>query len=230
MTMADGRVKRILCLANSRKEGDRCIAGKELPKSGAPGSWVRPVSDRADEAVNESERQYDDGSEPGILDVIDVPLRKARPKSYQQENWLLDPDRRWRKVYRVTPEALEKLADPPGPLWINGYHTQHGRNDRLPVEQGVSLDSSLRLVKVGKLELDVFAPRLEQGDFKRRIKGRFLYFGEDYRLWVTDPLYEQTYLNQPNDKYQLDECYLTVSLGEPYQGYAYKLIAAIIEL
>jgi len=222
-------VKRIVCLANSRKEGDRCIAGKELLGSGEPGAWVRPVSDREDEAVNANERQYADGSEPDILDVVDVPVCEARPKGYQQENWLLDPGHRWKRIRRVAPQALERLVDSAGPLWIDGYDTHHGRNDRLPLERAGSLNNSLRLIRVGKLVLDVFAPRIEQGDFKRRIKGGFRHAGEDYRLWVTDPVCEQTYLNRPNDRYQLGECYLTVSLGEPYQGYAYKLIAAIIQ-
>ena len=228
--MADAIVKRIVCLANSRKEGDRCIAGKELRRSDGPGGWVRPVSDREDEAVNEQERQYEDGSEPRILDVIDLPVREARPKGYQQENWLLDPNNCWRKVHHIAPHALAQLEDPVGPLWINGYRTNHGRNDRLPLERAGSIDNSLRLIRIGKLKLDVFAPRLEQGDFKRRIKGQFRYASEGYRLWVTDPVYEERYLNLPNGSYLLGECFLTVSLGEPYQGFAYKLIAAIVEL
>lgn len=227
--MLDGKTKRIVCLANSRKEGDRCIAGKELLAGGRIGGWVRPVSDRQDEAVDERERQYEGGGEPGILDVIDVPVREARPKGHQQENWLLDPGRRWKKVHCVPPQALEQLVDPSRPLWLNSHHTTHGRNDRVPVERAGALSDSLRLIRVGKLELDVFAPRVKYGDFKRRILGRFRYAGQEYRLWVTDPGYEQTHLNRPNDNYQLGVCYLTVSLGEPYRGHAYKLIAAIVE-
>ncbi len=248
--MADGGVKRIVCLANSRKDGGRCIAGKELMADGRPGGWVRPVSDRADAAVNARERQYaagsgdgsPDGAEPRVLDVLDVPLRRARPQGHQQENWLLDPERRWRLVDRLRPEVLDRLADPAGPLWINGFSTHHGQNDRLPVaypqsSRGAqsprnvqSPRSSLRLARVDALELDVIQPRAAQGDFRRRIKGRFWHAGAAYRLWVTAPEYEETYLNRPNNTYTLGPCYLTVSLGEPYQGYAYKLIAAIIEL
>ena len=223
-------VKRIVCLANSRKQKERCIAGKELLADGSPGGWVRPVSDREDEAVNESERQYEDGDEPRVLDVVDVPLLKARPKGYQQENWLLDPSQRWKRIHQIGPDALQDFAEPAEPLWVNGYHTNHGRNDRVPLDPAKSLDSSLRLIRVSALELDVFAPRVDIGDFKRRIKGRFQYVGEEYRLWVTDPVYEEIYLNRPNNSYALGNCFLTVSLGEPYQGYAYKLIAAIIEL
>ena len=32
-----------------------------------------------------------------------------------------------------------------------------------------------------------------------------------------------------NGEYELGESYLTVSLGEPFDGYCYKLIAAVIE-
>ena len=222
-------VKRIVCLANSRKEGDRCIAGRELLEDERPAGWVRPVSDREDEAINEAERQYADGSEPRVLDVVDVPVREARPKGYQQENWLLDPRRRWRKVRRIAPNQLRRFAEQAGPLWVNGYHTHQGHNDRVPLGRATALQRSLRLIEVSDLALDVFAPRVESGDFRRRIKGQFTHGDESYRLWVTDPACEELYLNRPNDCYALGACFLTVSLGEPYQGHAYKLIAAIIK-
>ena len=93
--MAEFTTKRIVCLANSRKRGGRCIAGKELLVGGLAGAWVRPVSNRENEAVDDGERQYRDGTEPAVLDVIDVPLIEARPKGHQQENWLLNPDHYW---------------------------------------------------------------------------------------------------------------------------------------
>jgi len=78
-------VKRIVCLANSRKLNGRCIAGKEL-LGGRSVGWIRPVSAREHEEVSEYERQYEDGSDPQVLDIIDVSLLDPRPKSYQQEN------------------------------------------------------------------------------------------------------------------------------------------------
>ena len=114
-------VKRIVCLANSRKLNGRCIAGKELLGEQAV-SWLRPVSAREHEEVSEDERQYSDGSDPQVLDIIEVPLLDPRPNGYQQENWLLDPKAVLEKVGRANWTDLAKLADPIEPLWIDGSH------------------------------------------------------------------------------------------------------------
>ena len=37
--------------------------------------------------VSEEERRYEDGGDPRVLDVIDVPLLKHRPHACQVENW-----------------------------------------------------------------------------------------------------------------------------------------------
>ena len=150
--------KRIVCLANSRKMSGRCIAGKELTADGRPGGWIRPVSDRENEEVSEYERQYEDGSDPRLLDVIKVPVIKARPKNYQQENWLLDSEYYWEWVGRVAPNDLASFTDFTSPLWINGYSSYNGRNDRVPFSYADSLHDSLRLIRVDRLGLFVSAP------------------------------------------------------------------------
>lgn len=222
-------IKRIVCLANSRKLNGRCVAGIEIDHRGRRKGWIRPVSARESEEVSEYERQYEDGSDPRVLDVIDVPLIEPRPKDYQQENWLLDRDVYWKRVGRVTWDDLPPLADPPGPLWINGDSTYNGRNDRIALAMTAELRSSLRLIRVDRLALSVFKPGEAFGDSKRRVQGRFRHADADYHLWVTDPVYERAYLARPDGDYELGECFLTISLGEPFKGYCYKLIAAIIE-
>jgi hypothetical protein len=221
-------IKRIVCLANSRKLGGRCIAGRERIGTQA-GAWIRPVSARPHEEVSEHERQYVDGSDPKVLDVVDVPLIAARPRTYQQENWLLDPQAYWVRQGRVAWHDLGNLADAPAVLWRFGFSTYHGTHDRLPVDQAETLTTSLHLLRTDGITLSVFAPGAAFGDPKRKVYGRFRHAGTDYRLRVTDPVYERAYLAQSDGDHRLGDCFLTVSLGEPFEGFCYKLVAAIIE-
>lgn len=221
-------VKRIVCLANSRKLNGRCIAGIEFPASGQAGGWLRPVSAREHEEVSEYERQYRDGSDPRVLDIIDVPLLEPKPRGCQQENWLLDPEPYWVHTGRMGWNQLAPLVTNAATLWINGRRTFHGMNDEIPLETANTLDSSLCLIHVDGIELRVFAPGHAFGNAKRRVQGCFSYRDIEYRLWVTDPIFERRYLAQEDGSYPLGECFLTISIGEPYNDACYKLIAAII--
>jgi hypothetical protein len=217
-------VKRLVCLANSRKLSGRCLAGKE---TGGSGTWVRPVSDRLHQEVSEHERQYEDGSDPKVLDIIDVPLLHSQPNAYQSENWLLDPQFYWAKVGRVDWESLSTFADQPRELWLNGFSTGSGLNDRVPVKEAQQLGESLFLLRVHNLTLHVFAPGAAFNNLKRRVQADFSFQGVQYLLWVTDPLIERQYAGNDGD-YDVGECFLTVSLGEPKDNFCYKLVAAII--
>ena len=75
----------------------------------------------------------------------------------------------------------------------------------------------------------MFSPGEAFGNRKRRVQVSFSHAGSNYAVWVTDPTYERRYLAKLNGGYAIGECYLTISLGEPYQGACYKLAAAIIE-
>lgn len=73
-------MSEIVCLANSRKQGKRCIAGIEL----STGKWVRPVFDTEDGAIPLSLSTIEGKSiEP--LDIIDIPLSDQH-KGYEVEN------------------------------------------------------------------------------------------------------------------------------------------------
>ena len=221
--------KQIICLANSRKLSGRCIAGREWDAGSPVGDWIRPVSARDGREVSEYERQYEDGSDPVLLDIVAIPVLRQQPENYQTENWLLDDKYYWRKIGTYPRFDLPNLVDPVDGLWIDGYRTYNGINDKIPMEHAASLSSSLRLVQAEQLTLSVFAPGEAFGNSKRRVQGRFEYAGERYALWVTDPAYEREYLQKLNGTYQLGPCHLTVSLGESYGGFCHKLIAAIIE-
>lgn len=216
--------KQAICLANSRKPDGRCLAGKEP----GTGRWIRPISDRPGGSVSEEERRYEDGRDPKLLDVIDIPLIAPQPSELQPENWLLDPDWYWEFVEAYDVETAGALADSPTRLWVNGYSTVAGTNDRVP--EGVALPQagSLYLVQVQDLTVRVLSPGAAYGDAKRKVRGRFLYGGSEYDMTITDPVVERAYLAGKDGEFSIGDRLVTVSLAEPYGGYAYKLVAALI--
>lgn len=218
--------KRIVCLANSRKMSGRCVAGREIV-DGKPGPWVRPVSDRLHQEVSERERRYQDGTEPRLLDIMEITFLRHEPHGYQSENWLLDPGRYWQRERMLDPRAVEFLVGPEAALWTNGYSSRGGMNDRVPDAMAATHASSLRLVKVsGSILHSETNPY--SGRFEKKLRARFNYLGTPYTLRVTDPEIEDRYGSEPDGDYPLDPCFLTISLGEPFEGFVYKLVAGVI--
>ena len=224
--MATPTVKRIVCLAKSYIKDGRCIAGKELLPDGSSGAWLRLVSSPENGGVSYQYLRYADRTTAQVLDVADVSVLSPLPKDYQQENWLLDTTYTWGKVRRWDWNELDGIVDPIAPLWINGYNEPHRANDLVPLSESGTLGDSLRLVKVGRLDLIV-------SDYggRRRVDGQFRYDGTDYCFPVTDPAYDDQYRRKSDGAYSIYGCYLCVSLALPGPGSpnAYKLIATIFD-
>ncbi len=202
-------IKRVVCLANSRKLAGRCIAGLEWAPKKGKGDWIRPVSERDGQEVSEYERQYSDGSDPQVLDIIDLPLKERQPDGCQTENWLINQAYYWEKVGSYSPFELSTLVDPVEPLWRNGHSTYHGHNDKIPNAVAGGISTSLRLIEVEELVLRVFAPGEAFGNSKRRVQGRFVLADQTYSFWITDPIYERRYLSKLDGTYRIGRCYLT---------------------
>jgi ATP-dependent DNA helicase RecQ len=221
------RTKEVVCLANSRKFSGRCIAGKEI-KGGRVGQWIRPVGRNETGELSVKEIRYRDGNVPRLLDVMTVPLARRHPQSYQTENYLVDEDTWLRK--RSFPVAnLPGLCDPVDSLWLNGYSSNNGLNDRIPEAiTREQIRTSLLLIRPEKAMIAV-----EEGpNLLKRLRARFYFAGEEYRLPITDPGVEDRYLGEPMGQYPLatGDLYFTISIGEPYEGYCYKLVAGIVGL
>jgi hypothetical protein len=132
--------KRIICLATSRKMSGRCIAGLEIADSQV-GGWIRPVSNRSSEEISLLDRRFGNGSEPEILDILEIPMIQPRPHSCQIENHLIDDEHYWVKVGEFSRQQLLQLCEVPAPLWVNGFHSYNGINDRMPEDQADTLNS-----------------------------------------------------------------------------------------
>ena len=221
-------IEQIVCLANSRKNSGRCIAGKEVLLHGY-GSWIRPVSARPSGEVSEEERRFENGEDPRVLDIIDVPLIVAVPMLHQTENHIIASDCYWTKKGRLPWDEVKHLIDTPASLWSNGDSTYYGVNDRVTVEQAATMTYSLLLIEPENPNISVQTEGAEFGNPRRRVRANFTYQGVQYRLIVTDPVAERAFLAKPDGRYPLITTYLCVSLGEAHtDGYCYKLVAAVI--
>ena len=217
--------KRIICLANSRKLSGRCIAGREISGSRV-GDWIRPVSGRVNEEISLYDRRLEDGSEPVLLDVLEIPMTEHRPHACQVENHLIADEYYWTKVDEFPRSSLRSLCEAPPTLWINGYRSYSGINDRIPEDEAANLTSSLVLIEPDQLVLCV-----ERGLRKLQVRAAFSFRRRTYNLTVTDPDIERNFLRQGEGRYKYDRpAVACVSIGEPFEGYRYKLVASIIDL
>jgi hypothetical protein len=221
----------IVCLANSRKHSGRCIAGKIL---GGPqaGEWVRPVSRRPTAEISELERRFKNGASPVVRDILKVPLKTKAAHPYQPENHMIDGRFYWSATGRMEWGGIAGLADAVnGPLWANLSSSRAGLNDRVHDEHAPETTrdfGSLKLLRVHELVVSVAAEGQAESGAKRRVRGSFSCARYRYRLMVTDPTAEAKYLAVENGKHEVGEALICVSLGESFNGFAYKLIAAIL--
>lgn len=224
----NGHSKQIVCLAASRKYGGYCIAGKEW-SDGQVGPWLRPVSKSEYGELSPHEIRLADGHHPQCLDVITIETQGAQRHPYQRENVLIAEARPWIWQRKLPNAALPSLVDDVDRLWRPGFHSANGVNDRVPEEIVMTTkEPSLYLIRPGGFALIVSA----DPDGRKKVRARFTYRDASYLLSVTDPAIEQPYLGKDHGEYPLThkDLYLTVSLGEPFNGYCYKLVAAVITM
>jgi hypothetical protein len=221
---------QILCLANSRKPpSGRCIAGK-LWDGATSGSWVRPVSARPSHEVSEAERRFPDGHLAQLLDIVTVPLIEAKPFDFQRENHVLDDGFYWQKSGSATWSDVRGCLDSyDEQFWSRSQSTYHGLNDKIAEADVLHFGSSLKLVEVGDLEIDVQTESGYEGrPGKRKVRGRFTYNGQRYILSVSDAQREDEYLKRGNGTYSVGPSILCVSLVEVFHGFSFRVIASVI--
>lgn len=215
-----------VCLATSRKYGGYCIAGKEW-EQGKVGPWLRPVSRQENGELSAAEIALDNGHTPQCLDVITIETLGAQDHPYQKENVWIAEGGSWSWRCKFPLDALPHLVDDVDDLWQNGSNSANGVNNRVPVEEvEKGTESSLYLIRPDDFTLVVS----DDLDGRKKVRARFTYCKTPYLISVTDPRIERIYLMRKQGEYPLhaEDLYLTVSLGGPFNGYCYKLAAAVI--
>ncbi|MTW23128.1 dual OB domain-containing protein [Allochromatium palmeri] len=213
------QTKTLVVLANSCKNNGRCLAGKALANDRF-GAWIRPVSAHPTGALTLEHQAFNDSTTPALLDVVTVPVRRPAPLGFQSENHLIHSQYYWSRVGRLDAARLPELVDPVAPLWINGHSTVAGCNDRVPEDRLAELDHSLILIGPVTVWLHVAWEKL---------RARFVHQAVTYDLVVTDPDLKAAYAGRPDGVLeQQPNSFVCVSLAPPWNGYAYKLAAAIL--
>lgn len=82
---------RFVCLANSYKEGGRCLAGVQLDEGGNPviinrrPKWVRPICHTPHHEIPAYLAE-----DVRVMDIVQVDVTEYPPVSYQSENAFFD--------------------------------------------------------------------------------------------------------------------------------------------
>jgi hypothetical protein len=205
------------------------VAGKEFDGSKS-GTWIRPVSARENGELSEEDRRFENGKDPALFDVVEIPMIEPRPHGYQTENHLIDERLYWTNKGRATLDDVRKAVEAiKGPLWDNSSPSSYnGIHDRIADENAAKLKGSLKLVEVTDLVIEVGVEGAAFGRGKRKVRGHFSLDSVQYKLVVTDPVIERRYFDGADGTFKIGPAILCISLGEPYDGFAYKLIAAVI--
>jgi hypothetical protein len=215
---------QIICLANSWKHGDRCIAGINSLK----GQWIRPVSNLPDGRITKEMRLIE-GTEPALLDVLEIPLAKTgQDFGFECENLSVLPGK-WQRVGKVPPAFLNKYCS-------NEEYILHNDQRYVTVNYLQSLPVSqrhtLQLVKAVELSVRPVSQRFE---LSSKWEGSLVTTaGQRLTATITDPVFirrlELGYRPQ-------NPCLATVSLSMPWRPAdwegddpCWKLIAAVVEL
>ena len=211
----------ILCLANSKKLGGRCLAGLSWPDLQ---TWIRPVDPTREHGEVPSHRAQVNSPEGRRfirpLDVINVDLIEADPKPAQPENWILGSSPitlvRTLDIAEAT-NLLRSVADTSSSVFDLG--------DSRKVPESVA---SLGLPKSIDL-YEVQAPSFKMDNWDKW-RTEFQYGNHSYSYLSVTDLDVLDRLNQANHRSVTGAgCwFLTISLTEPWKGSHWFAVAAAI--
>lgn len=215
--------KTFICLANSKKYGERCIAGVEIVdfngsnysvvRQEAQPKWVRPVSSTTHGAVSAGLV-----AKVGLLDVVELEMISEQPKGYQSENILFD-ERSLKVIGRLSWES-NSVAQ----FQHNSLTQLFGNNDRAVHIHAIGqVNHSLTLIKPESVRFN--AVTYPNGN--SQLRSAFLFGGIKYDLPITDIAFCARYYKNPRDFSKYSEIFFTISLGVEFNDFHYKLIAAV---
>ncbi len=212
--------KKMICLANSKKFNERCVAGIEVDdasgsykilSTGSNPTWLRPVSNS-----EHGEFPTNIAQNISLLDVIEFDLLAPCPSGYQTEN-VYFAEGSVKKVASIllSEKNLDKLTTDTDILLF-------GNRGKAVHEDVVnSLDHSLIFIKVN--EYNVFIKPVNN-----QLRMNFTYNSVEYDLPITDIKFDALYRSNEGIIKNVQNIYLTISLAVVHNNWHSKLIAGII--
>jgi hypothetical protein len=205
--------------------GGRCVAGVSLESF----DWVRPVTPDGEGELSNEECDVG-GRTPRLLEV--VTFEHSGPQG--------DPSQPENVIVTGTPWSSEGRAD--RELARQVLYGAVRRHPPLLVNNGKAVpehvaadgtDASLALIEPAHLRFG-HGPAAEHE--QRKPRALFVWGGQEWNLPVTDLIVGPRVIQRPAGLYRWDELdlptvsslLLTVSLGVPYDGWCYKLVAAVV--
>jgi hypothetical protein len=204
-----------------------CVAGVSEDDE-----WFRPLGSGDGGAVLRNERTLDSGSEPLLLDQIVVSLKAPVPDQYQPENWTVK-NATWRFVRHFDIDSARPLLVR---LRTRQPELFRNRTDRISQAELDADPATASLTIVCPADFRLYYRR-NWWNGGRRIRAEFVQAGQQYDLAMTDPAFKDLVGELPDDErvkaedlFPNTSFFLTISLGEPWKGDCYKMVAGVIGL
>lgn len=212
---------KILCLANSFKESGRCLAGIQLNAyyqpvmNGKRPVWIRPICNTQHGQIPTYLCDH-----ISILDVVEIGNVKMVGSSYQSEN--VNFDESSLEIVRSMDKNIlrDNLFD------NNSMKAVFGNSGKAVAQKNIDkINHSLMFVKTSYYQ--AYQKKYDDREHSQ-IRLQFQYNNNIYDLPVTDPKFLTLYGENSKILDNADEIFLVLSLGVPFQGWYYKLVATVI--
>ncbi len=224
--------KTLICLANSRRNQNHCVAGKEWADAG-PGQWIRPIHSEVHQEITTAEQAYEGGGCPTPGDLFRLTFERPYPDGNQTENHIIDQSEKWEAVRQASWAEIESCIDAGmDTIWTVGDSSAQGENDKILAKDRQSIRSSLMLVRPENFVLHV-AKEYNPYDGKEKWKNRadFEFGNRQYRFVVTDTVMWSKYVERWEEAdYELRDVIVCISMmGTNIDTDTTKLVAAVLE-
>lgn len=236
-----------ICLANSKKYNERCIAGIEVAMNwdgkvetvfdlvsgqwikkvwpgGTDGATIEIISDKSGPKWIRPVFHNEHGEVPtvlvsniNLLDVVEIDVTEKCPDGYQAENVFFDSNS-LKVIGKIELDILDQLVSTRSNLLFGN------RDKAISFKDIGSVDHSLIFVKVSNPKI-YFMTR----EYKniQQLRAKFWYKNNEYDLPITDIDFEKQYGTNKN-LLENKQVYFTISLGEKYKDLYCKLVAGIV--